>query len=114
MEAKLPDDVAGALALARRNARRLETRLRVCTDGREHRVMELTGNGFVIEADGRPPLRGYADIFRGEERVLHGLVQVSWNEDGMVGYEFKRDTVGAEVSPDCEPPDHAGLIEQRG
>ena len=71
--------------------------------------MELTESGFVIEAEGRPPLRGYADIFRGDDRVLRGLVVCSWAQDGLVGYEFKRDTTGAEVSADHVRPDHAAL-----
>ena len=64
----------------------------------------------VIEAQGRPPLRGYTDIFHGEERVLHGLVVCTWAKDGLVGYEFKRDTTGGEVRPDHAPPEHSGLL----
>lgn len=96
--------------MARRDVQRRSSRLRVCAEGRDHQVMELTADGFVIEADGRPPLRGYADIFRGEERVLHGLVICSWAEDGLVGYEFKRDTAGGNIKADHAPPSHAGLL----
>ena len=110
MDTILPAGFTGVSEAHRRNTLRRESRLRVRTDAQDHAVMELTANGFVIEADGRPPLRGYADIFRGDNRVLHGLVQCSWAEDGLVGYEFKRDTAGAEVSPDHVPPVHAGLL----
>ena len=111
MDTILPAGFSGANEMHRRTTLRRESRLRVSNDGQDHVVMELTDTGFVIEADGRPPLRGYADIFRGENRVLHGLVQCSWADDGLVGYEFKRDTAGAEVSPDHVPPVHAGLLE---
>jgi hypothetical protein len=110
MDIVVPKEMAGAREMARRDSQRRTSRLRVCAENRDHQVMELTTDGFVIEADGRPPLRGYADIFRGEERVLRGLVICSWAEDGLVGYEFKRDTSGGEIRADHAPPAHAGLL----
>lgn len=66
-------------------------------------VVELSGQGFVITADGRPPLRGFADIFRGNERVLRGLVTCAWTEEGRVGYEFKHATQAAPIGVDHVP-----------
>ena len=114
MDTLLPKEIEGALALHRRNNLRHVSRLRVRSGLRDHQVLELTGDGFVIEADGRPPLRGFADIFRGDERVLRGLVVCIWAEDGLVGYEFKRDTAGGEVAPDYVPPVHAALLDAPG
>ena len=114
MDTTLPEDIAGALELARRRETRTRSRLRVRVGDRDHQVMELNTNGFTIEADGRPPLRGYADIFRGEERILRGLVMCTWARDGLVGYEFKRDTVGGAIAPDHVPPAHAGLLDSPG
>ncbi len=110
MDIIIPSEITGARETAQRNHARQHSRLRVRTMGRDHQVMELTANGFVIEADGRPPLRGYADIFRGDDRVVHGLVVCTWAENGLVGYEFKRDTSGGEIAPDHVPPVHAGLL----
>ena len=73
-------------------------------------VLEFTSNGFVIEADGPPPLRGYTDIFLGDERIMHGLVMCTWARNGLVGYEFKRGTAASEIRVDHEPPAHAGLL----
>lgn len=112
METALPEGIAGALELARRRTERRQSILRVRVGNRDHQVMELTSSGFKIEADGRPPLRGYADIFRGEERVMRGLVVCTWAEDGMVGYEFKRDTIGGAIAADHVPPTHAGLLDK--
>ena len=114
MDSFLPREIEGALEMHRRNTQRRTSRLRVRAGERDHQVLELTDEGFVIEADGRPPLRGFADIFRGDERVLRGLVLCAWAEDGLVRYEFKRDTAGGNVSPDYVPPVHAGLLGSPG
>ena len=110
MDSLLPKEILGALEVERRSNLRRASRLRVHAGTRDHQVLELTDEGFVIEADGRPPLRGFADIFRGEERVLRGLVVCTWAEDGLVGYEFKRDTAGGNVAPDYVPPVHTALL----
>ena len=113
MDIHVPVEMLGGHEVARRNEARRRSRLRVRVGARDHQVLDLTDSGFTIEADGRPPLRGYADIFQGEDRILHGLVVCSWAEDGLVRYEFKRDTAGADISPDHVPPGHAGLLENR-
>lgn len=60
----------------------------------EHRCHRLTEKGFEIEADGRPPLRGFVDLLRGGERVARLLVVCSWARHGRVGYEVKRGSLG--------------------
>ena len=110
MDTILPAGFTGVSEAHRRNTLRRESRLRVRTDAQDHAVMELTANGFVIEADGRPPLRGYADIFRGDERILRGLVIVSWAREGKVGYEFKRGTTDGTMPVDYVRGPVAGLL----
>ena len=114
MDNIIPSDMAGALEGDWRARARQNSRYLVRADDREHPVLELTPAGFVIEADGRPPLRGFTDIFLGEERVVHGLVICTWARDGLVGYEFKHDTKGGQVRPDHAPPLHAGLLAGPG
>lgn len=89
---------------------RHSTALWVRDDHGEHSVTRLTQNGFVISAQGRPPLRGFADIFQGNERLVHGLVVCTWAEDGEVGYEFKRASHSGPVPVDHVAPGHAGLL----
>lgn len=110
MDALIPADIVGAMDVARRNSERTRARYRVIAGEREHPVMELTDTGFVIEADGRPPLRGYADVFLGERRVLRSLVVCDWARDGLVGYDFKHDNSGCEVPADYARSDIAGLL----
>ncbi|MEM8790207.1 MAG: hypothetical protein AAGE80_01220 [Pseudomonadota bacterium] len=104
-------EIAGVLAKKSRDTMRRRSRFRVVAGERDHRVMELTALGFVIEADGRPPLRGYVEIFDGDERIDRRLVVCDWARDGLVGYEFKRDSAGTDVPPDYVPSEIAGLLE---
>lgn len=111
MDAILPGNVATALEAQRQRDLRHSSSFRVVAGGRSHPVVHLGKSGFVIEADGRPPLRGYADIIRGEERILRGLVVCTWARNGHVGYEFKRDGGGTVVPADYVMPAHAGLLD---
>ncbi len=111
MESNLPGEVLSALEVARRNIRRIQTRHLVVAGEREHRIMELTQTGFVIEADGLPHLRGYVEIMLDEELVARRLVVFSWARDGRVGYEFKHDAASRETPADFVKPDRLGLLE---
>ena len=104
-------EIASILAKKSRDTMRLRSRFRVVAEERDHRIMELTADGFVIEADGRPPLRGYVEIFDDEERIDRRLVVCDWARDGLVGYEFKRDGAGNDVPTDYVPSEIAGLLE---
>lgn len=110
METALPDNVRAALNAPPGRQRRKSPVFRVCAGAQEATVTELASNGFVIEAEGRPPLRGYADIFKGDQRVLRGLVIVAWASQGLVGYEFKRGTMDGTVPLDYVRGPVAGLL----
>lgn len=111
MDNVLPAGIATELAGNIRRHATAAAGYRVVVGRESHPVLELKSDGFVIAADGRPPLRGYADLFRGEDRVLHGLVTCAWAEDGRVGYDFKRESVGTNVPADYVLPNHSGLLE---
>ena len=66
-------------------------------------VTRLSDQGFTITAEGRPPLRGFADIFAGESLVRHGLVTCAWHEGDQVGYEFKHASWAGQVAADYAP-----------
>lgn len=111
MDAVLPPDVAGAIQRDRNADRRRRTPFSVRWADGELPVVELTPNGFVVEAESPPPLRGFTDIFEGDERILHGLAMCSWARNGLVGYEFKRGAGAHPVRADHAPPAHSGLLE---
>ena len=100
MESILPGDVLSEMESGRRKSRRARTRHLVVAGNREHRIIELTQDGFVIEADDLPHLRGYVEIMLGEERVARRLVVFAWARDGLVGYEFKLDAGAREAAAD--------------
>lgn len=113
MDNILPQELAGALGCAGGRAERGAPRYHVVAGDRTHSVVAFDRAGFVIEADGRPPLRGFADIIRGTERIIRGLVVCAWARHGRVGYEFKREGNTAEVPADFVRPAHSGLIEDQ-
>lgn len=113
MDAAIPEHVSAALTERAEIRRKLPGTYRVRAGERDAKVIQLATDGFVIEADGRPPLRGYADIYRGDERILRGLVIVSWAQDGKVGYEFKRGTTDGTMPVDYVRGPVAGLLPAR-
>lgn len=110
MDAVIPEHVSMALTERAKARRDLPASYRVHAGEREAKVVQMATDGFVIQSDGRPPLRGYADIFRGEERILRGLVICSWAQDGKVGYEFKRGTTDGTMPVDYVRGPVAGLL----
>lgn len=111
MDAVLPPDVAGAI-LRDQNARaRRRSTYSVRWAEGELPVVELTPDGFVVAAETPPQMRGFTDIFEGEDRVMYGLAMCTWARDGLVGYEFKRGSGARQVLPDHAPPAHSGLLE---
>lgn len=111
MDSLLPSDIASGLSAGEARSSRTKSSYRVVVGNASHPVLELRQDGFVIAVDGRPPLRGYADVFQGDDRVLRGLVTCAWAEDGRVGYDFKRSTGGHNVPADYVLPAHSGLLE---
>jgi hypothetical protein len=110
MDSILPGQVLSELVNGRRAERRPRTRHLVVAGRRQHRIVELSQGGFVIEADDLPHLRGYVDIMLGEERVARRLAQFAWARGGLVGYEFKHDGGAREAPADYERPAHTGLL----
>lgn len=110
MDSILPDDVLSELARGRLARHRTRTRHMVVSGKRRHAVMKLTGQGFVIEADDLPHLRGYVDILCDNERIARRLAQFAWARDGLVGYEFKLDAGAREAVADYVKPDAPALL----
>jgi hypothetical protein len=111
MESILLGEVLSAMEVDRRNSRRARARHLAVVGERQHRIMELTDTGFVIEADGLPHLRGFVEILLGDERITRRLVVFAWAHDGLVGYEFKHDATSRETPADYVMPERLGLLE---
>jgi len=111
MDSVLPAQIASQFEVHRRNRRRLASRYVAIAGSRSHRILELTQQGFVIEADEWAHLRGFVDIHDGDRLVEQCLVVCVWARDGLVGYEFKRDNSGRHVPADHVAPARSGLLE---
>lgn len=79
-------------------------RLSVDIGGHRIPILSLSDRGFVVAAEeDRPRLRGFVDILDGENLIAHPLIVCAWEDDGMIGYEVKRDQPSSPVSPDYAP-----------
>lgn len=111
METYIPTEAAAAIEVGRRKEKRRRSQYRVRAADGLYPVIEMDKTGFVIEAAEPPHMRGFVDLLEGEERVTRRLVVCVWARDGLVGYEFKRESGVGHVPADHVAPAHAGLLE---
>ena len=110
METILPVELRSRIERDWLKARRKRSRHLVVAGPREHRIIELSEKGFVVEADDLPHLRGFVEIMRGRQRVSRRLAVFAWARDGMVGYEFKHEHPSHIAPADYERPETTALI----
>ena len=116
MESEIRPEIATALDAEGRRLRRRASRYRVALGERRLPVLELTGRGFTIEAEEPPHFRGFVEIFEGDTRIACRLAVCAAARDGVVVYEFKRESPGAgdRVPADHVAPGNAGLLPRPG
>lgn len=113
MEAIFSKEIQAGLDMARVDALKRASRLRVTVDGEIHPILRLWKTGFAIESSA-PSLRGLVDLYDGGQHLMQCLIMASDDEGGERRYEFKRATVVADKpAADFEIAEHAplGLIE---
>ena len=91
----LPKDVREGLAAARKIGLRKKSRMRVRVGGLDFTILRYWGDGFALDADDAPKLRGLVDIYDGARMKSQCLIVASSEEDGQMVYEFKRATEAA-------------------
>ena len=69
-----------------------KSRLRVEFDGALVPVLKLWDNGFSMDIEHAPQLRGLVDIFDGSRHLSQCLIIASTEESGEIHFEFKRST----------------------
>jgi hypothetical protein len=74
------------------------------TGNGSYRIVELASDGCLIEAPGPVALRGFADIYRGDEQVANCLIVVARPDGDHWRCAFKRRTA-VRATP---PADFAG------
>ena len=88
----LPKEVQAGLDAARKAEMKKKNRLRVKTNGEVFRVLRLQDDGFFMDMQDAPHLRGLVDLYDGAKHLYQCLVIASQEENDEMFYEFKRAT----------------------
>jgi len=99
MITELPDEVRLGLERARKRDLQQKNRLMVHVGDDAYRVLKLWDDGFALDAETAPHIRGLVDIFDGARHLYQCLVMCSEIEAGERQYTFKRQTSVQEVPP---------------
>lgn len=112
----LPKDVRDGLYAAQIASRKKASRLRVRAGEDEYPVLSLRSDGFSVELETVPPLRGLVDLYDGARHLYTCLIVASGAEMGEMRYEFKRATqaqISAPLDFYLSPGAPSGFIEDR-
>jgi hypothetical protein len=92
-------EVREGLEAARLAGLKKASRLRVLAGDEYHTVLRMWQDGFAVEMDTVPPLRGLVDIYDGANHVSQCLIIASGSEGGEMRYDFKRNTMATDKAP---------------
>ncbi len=95
----LPKEVLEGLNAARRAEARRKSRIRIHVGEDIHRVLRLWDDGFALEAEDAPQLRGLVDLYDGGRHLYQCLIVASAKDGGEMHYEFKRSTAAVDRAP---------------
>jgi hypothetical protein len=88
----LPEDVRKGLEAAQAKAARKGSRLCVHVGESVHPLVQLTDDGFTVDAERVPRLRGLVDIYDGPRHLSRALIIAAAEDGALMRYEFKRET----------------------
>ena len=88
----LSKELHADLTRAQKDKKVKKSRLRVEFDGALVPVSKLWDNGFSMDIEHAPQLRGLVDIFDGSRHLSQCLIIASTEESGEIHFEFKRST----------------------
>lgn len=89
----LPKEVREGLEKARAQSLRKKSRLRVRVGGHDFTILRYWDEGFALDAEDAPRLRGLVDVYDGSRHISQCLIVASAEEEGQMVYEFKRETM---------------------
>ncbi|MCR8724819.1 hypothetical protein [Frigidibacter sp. ROC022] len=95
----LPREVREGLEMARKRDLARKSRLRVVVDDQIYPVRRFWDDGFSLDADGAPYLRGLVDLYDGSRHLYTCLIVASEEASGEMIYEFKRHTAAVDKPP---------------
>lgn len=94
----LPSEIREGLDAARKRDRARKSRLRVQVGEAIFPILRFWGEGFSLDAQRTPGLRGLVDVYDGARHVCQCLIVATNVENGELICEFKRATL-AEDGP---------------
>lgn len=99
MTTYLPKEVQAGLEAARKKSLKKSSKMRVEVDGQSFRVLKFREDGFSLDIEDAPHLRGFVDIYDGGHHLSQCLIVASEEEGDMRHYEFKRATAVCDKAP---------------
>lgn len=100
----LPKEVREGLEQARKRKLRKKSRLRVKAGDEVFTILRYWDQGFALDTEDNPHLRGLVDVYDGAKHLSQCLIVASAQDGGEMVYEFKRST---------PPADRAALDYER-
>ncbi len=95
----LPKEVREGLEAARKRDLQKRSRLRVRVGEHVFTILRYWDEGFALDAEDAPHLRGFVDVYDGTRHLSQCLIVASAEDAGEMVYEFKRETMATETAP---------------
>ena len=95
----LTKELREGLEQARRMAAKKNARLRVRVGDNTYPVLRIWKNGFSLDADDAPHMRGLVDLYDGARHTAQCLIIASEEGPGEMRYEYKRATQAHDSAP---------------
>ncbi|PWE32428.1 hypothetical protein DDZ14_10210 [Maritimibacter sp. 55A14] len=88
----LTRDIREGLEQARRQTQRRRSRLRLRVGEESFPILSFREDGFTLDVEDAPHLRGCVDIYDGARHICQALIIATAQEGSRMTYEFKRAT----------------------
>ena len=98
MSTFLSKDVIAGLEAAQKADLRKKSRLRVESNKNSYPVLQLKKSGFCVEVE-RLHDQGLVDLYDGDKHLKQCLIVASKEENGIVHFEYKRNTNTQTAAP---------------
>ena len=89
MTGYLPKEVLEGLKAAQKKAERKRSRRSVHVGDDVYPILQFAEEGFALDAEHAPHLRGLVDIYEGPRHLYQALIVASEEEGGQMWYEYK-------------------------
>ena len=99
MSEYLPKEVREGLEAARKKSLQKRSRLRVRVGEEDFTILRYWEEGFSLDREDAPHLRGLVDVYDGARHLSQCLIMASEENGHEMVYEFKRETMAGNRPP---------------